>query len=223
VDPDNTISETNETNNNASKLINVSAWQKYYGNVSGNLSLRDQPGNYFSNWGWAGSEGNVFITNVSSLNFSSLSALGRNKDGTPAQSNFSRADQLLSLTPGNKNATGFANNNITQLFSTDGTSPRNTTSFTVYGRTITNVSIVNSTNVTNFTSVENATFVTGVFWDTTKDDSDGEYGDDGEDLVFITKINVGKTGLVATAHDYEIAVPSSLKGAGVVYFYVELK
>ncbi|HLB69741.1 MAG TPA: CARDB domain-containing protein, partial [Candidatus Methanoperedens sp.] len=223
VDPDNNITESDETNNNASKFINVSAWQKYYGNVSGNLKLKDQPGNSFKNWTWGSLSGNIFITNVTSLNFSKLQALGRNKSGGIAQNNFSRADVLLNLTPGSSNATGFINNNITQLFSTDGTNPRNTTSFTIYGNIINNVAIVNSTNVTNHTSVENATFITGILWDTTKDDGDGEYGDDSEDFVFISNINVGKTGTVPTSHDYDIAIPSNLKGSGMVYFYAELK
>ena len=37
--------DTNWSNNNASKLINVSAWQKYYGNVTGQISLGDSSGN----------------------------------------------------------------------------------------------------------------------------------------------------------------------------------
>ena len=107
------------------------------------------------------------------------------------------------MTPGSNNATGFINNNITQLFSLNGTAPRNVTSFTVYGRTIDNVAIVNSTNTTNYTSVENSTFITGILWDTTKDNGDGDYGDDGEELVFITRINAGTTGLGNSSHNYE--------------------
>lgn len=224
VDPDNDIPETDETNNNASKFINVSAWQKYYGNLAGGyLDLRDQERNSFKNWNISGIEGNIFVTSHTEFNFNNLTALGRNKNGTIAQGNFSRADELLNMTQGNKNATGFANNNISQLFSLDGTTPRNTTTFTVYGRNISNVSIVNSTNVLNFTSVENATFITGIFWDTTKDNGDGEYGDDGEDLVFIANINVSKVGFISSPHDYEVAIPSTLGKGGSVYFNVEFK
>lgn len=116
---------------------------------------------------------------------------------------------------------GIGNNNITQLFSLDGTDPRNTTTFTFYGKTINNVAIVNSTNVLNFISVENATFITGILWDTTKDNGDGEYGDDGEELVFIGNVNVSQVGFISTPHDYEIATPSTLGNGGVVYFNVE--
>ncbi|MFZ3168477.1 MAG: hypothetical protein WA130_12755 [Candidatus Methanoperedens sp.] len=91
-----------------------------------------------------------------------LQALGRKKNGEIAQGNFQRADELLNMTPGSNNATGFINNNITQLFGLNGTAPRNVTSFTVYGRTIDQVAIVNSTNTINYTSVENSTFITGI-------------------------------------------------------------
>jgi len=223
VDPDNTLIETDDSNNNASKMINVSAWQKYYGNVSGNLNLRDQVGNSFTNWSWEGLQGNVFISNIPSLNFSNLQALGRKKDGGIAQNNFSKADELLNMTPGNNNATGFLYNNITQLYSPNGNTPRNSTDFTVFGRTINNVSIANSTNTTNYNSVENSTFITGILWDTTKDNGDGDYGDDGEELVFIAKTNFGKIGLGNSTHDYETAIPSIIRSAGNVYFFVELK
>jgi hypothetical protein len=93
----------------------------------------------------------------------------------------------------------------------------------VYGRTISYVAIVNSTNTTNYNSVENSTFITGILWDTTKDNGDGDYGDDGEDLVFIAGINVGKTGLGSSSHDYETAIPTMIRNEGNVYFFVELK
>ncbi|MCX9083918.1 MAG: hypothetical protein OIN87_03860 [Candidatus Methanoperedens sp.] len=222
VDPDNAIPETNETNNNASRPIDVSAWQKYYGSLAGYLGLNDQEMNSFNNWSISGVDGNIFISSLTELNFSNLSALGRNKSGGLAQGNFSRADELLNMTKGSKNATGFSNNNITQIFSLDGTTPRNTTTFTVYGRNITNVPIVDSTYVLNLDSVETAAFITGILWDSSKDDGDGEFGDDGEDLVFIGKINLGKEGINDCLHDYEIAIPSTLGNGANVYFHVEL-
>jgi cytochrome c-type biogenesis protein CcmE len=223
VDPENTLVETDDSNNIASKNINVSAWQKYYGNVSGNLSLRDNNGNSMTNWYWATPQGNIFISNNSLIDYSNLQALGRKKDGNVSLNNFGRADELLNMTPGSRNATGFFNNNITMLFSSNGTTPRNYTNFTVYGRKIENVAIFNSTNTANFNSVETSTFITGILWDTSKDDGDGEYGDDSEDIVFISGINVNKTGLGKSSHDYEIAVPSVIRSEGNVYFFVELK
>ncbi|NJD51653.1 MAG: hypothetical protein FIB07_02175 [Candidatus Methanoperedens sp.] len=225
TDPENTLVETDDSNNNASKLINVSAWQKYYGNISGNITLKGQTGNSLLNWSWDTNRGNVFVSSVPSFEYSNLQALGRKKSGGIAQDNFQRADDLLNMTPGSNNATGFINNNITQLFSLDGngTDPRNVTSFKVYGRTIDNVPIVNSTNTTNYVSVENSTFITGILWDTTKDNGDGDYGDDSEELVFITGINVSTTGIGNSSHHYETAIPSTIRKEGNVYFFVELK
>lgn len=223
IDPENTIIETDDSNNNASKYINVSAWQKYYGNVSGNLSLRDSIGNSMTNWNWASPQGNIFISNNLSIDYSNLQALGRNKDGNVSLNNFIRADELLDMIPGSRNATGFFNNNITTLFSTNGTTPGNYTNFTVYGRTIENVAILNSTNTINFNYVETSTFITGILWDTSKDNGDGDYGDDGEDIVLISGINVNNTGLGNSRHDYEIAIPSIIRNEGNVYFFVELK
>ena len=223
IDPENTLVETDDSNNNASKNINVSAWQKYYGNVSGNINLGDQSGKSFINWIWDTDQGNVLVSNIPSINFSNLQALGRKKNGEISQNNFQKADEILNMTSGNNNATGFLNNNITSLFSPDGTSPRNVTSFTVYRKTIEHVAIINSTNNSNYNSVETYTFITGILWDTTKDNGDDEYGDDGEELVFITRINVGTTGIGNTPHNYETAIPSKLKNEGNVYFFVELK
>ena len=223
VDPENSIVETDDGNNIASKTINVSGWQKYYGNVTGNLILGDNAGNSFSNWSGEIPRGNVFISNIPSLDFNNLEALGRKKNGEIALDNFSKADELLNMTPGSNNATGFLNNNITALFSLNGTSPRNYTNFTVYGRKINYVALVNSTDTTNFNSVETSPFITGILWDTTKDTGDGIYGDDGEELVFITRINFNQTGLGNSSHNYETAIPSIIRSEGNVYFFVELK
>jgi parallel beta-helix repeat protein len=223
IDPENTIVENDDGNNNASKLINVSGWQKYYGNISGNINLADQKGNSLINWNWDTYQGNVFVSNILSLDFNKLQALGRKKNGEISQNNFQKADELLNMTPGSNNSTGFLNNNITQLFSPDGSLPRNYTNFTVYGKKIDNVAIVNSTNTTNFNGVETSTFITGILWDSSNDSGDGEYGDDGEELVFITRINAGTTGLGNSPHNYETAVPSIIRNKGNVYFFVELK
>jgi len=187
------------------------------------LSLRDSIGNSLTNWNWATLQGNIFISNISSFDFNNLQTLGRKKNGNVSLNNFAQADEILKMIPKSMNSTGFFNNNITTLFSSNGTTPRNYTNFTIYGRKIENVAIFNSTNTTNFNSVETSTFITGILWDTSKDDGDGDYGDDGEDIVFISGINVNKTGLGNSSHDYEIAIPSIMRSEGNVYFFVELK
>lgn len=44
----------------------------------------------------------------------------------------------------------------------------------------------------------------------------GELGD-------ASNINVSKTGLGISSHNYEIAIPSTIRNEGNVYFFVELK
>ena len=225
ADPENTLGEAsgNLTNNNGSALINVSAWQKYRGNVSGNIVLAGSAGDNMSTWDWpAGSIGNLYIVNHSAtINWTALQALGYNKTDGATTNDFLDADINLGMNVGSNNATGFANNNITELFSTDGAgaSARSTTSFTVYGKPISNVPIINSTDMTNHTDVANATFKTGILWDTSDDkDGDEEYDTtDKEALVFIANIR--------NEHDYKIAIPCALNAAigGELDFYVELR
>ena len=110
------------------------------------LSLRDSIGNSLTNWNWATLQGNIFISNISSFDFNNLQTLGRKKNGNVSLNNFAQADEILKMIPKSMNSTGFFNNNITTLFSSNGTTPRNYTNFTIYGRKIENVAIFNSTN-----------------------------------------------------------------------------
>jgi hypothetical protein len=226
ADPDNSTGEpaANVTDNNGSALINVSAWQKYWGNVSGDIVLASAAASNMSTWNWpAGSEGNgcVYIVNNSAvIDWSALQALGRNETGVQQTDDLSNADTNLGMKPEVNNATGFTNNNITQLFGVN----RNTT-FIVHGKTINYVPIVNSTDMTNQTDVANAVFKTGILWDTSDDNryggTENEYDTtDKEDLVFIANISYDADDI-----DYKIAIPCALNAAigGDLDFYVELR
>ena len=96
--------------------------------------------------------------------------------------------------------------------------PLNVTSFVVFTDTIYNVSIVNSTNNTNF--------VTGILWDQSDETGDGQFNGS-EDVLFITEIKRNQLGRYGN-YDFEIRVPSELKkykgpDLNSVTFYVELK
>ncbi len=188
--------------------------------------LAGSAGNNMSTWNWpAGSIGNLYIVNHSAtINWTALQAPGYNKTGGATTNDFLDADINLGMNAGSNNATGFTNNNITELFSTggNGASARNMTSFTVYGKLISNVPIINSTDMTNHTDVENAIVMTGILWDTSDDNRNGgttgEYDTtDKEDLVFIANIR--------NEHDYKIAIPCAPNAAigGELDFYVELR
>jgi len=233
ANPANSASESaaNTTNNNASAVINVSSWQKYYGNVSGSIALADSAASSLYDWTWSNETdvGYAYIVkDGASVNWSALHALGCDSDDTLNTSgqDFLDADTNLAMVVGSSNATGFADNNITGLFSCgDPSNATNTTSFMVYGNLISNVPVVNSTVMTNHTSVGGANFVTGILWDATLD-ANGYYDTaDGETLVFITKIRVAAAGIGGAVHNYEFAAPCTLNPAvgGDLDIYKELK
>ena len=162
-----------------------------------------------------------------SVNWSALHGLGCDKNNTLniTGEDFSEADATLSLMPSANNATGFINNNITQLFcGGNSNTATNTTNFTVYDTNITNVSIVNSTDMSNHADAENANFITGILW---MYDGNNDYYDGTQDLVFIAKVRAHALGLsgVSEVHNYEIGLPYTLNTTtgGNVDFYVELK
>jgi hypothetical protein len=234
VDPNNNTQDSDPGNNNASKLINVSAWQKYYGNIRGNYLLTNSSATAMQNWTWDNTTniGYLYVVNKSvSINWSALHPLGydRNNALNTSGYDFLDADFNLGMRAGTGNATGFVQNNISELFTNKtgnnyGNISTNKTTLVAHGRTINNVPIVNSTSITDLTSVESASFITGILWDDTKD-TNGYYGTtDKEDLVFITRIRPATNGLQGTVHNYEIAVPESLNSitGSNVDIFVEL-
>ncbi|NQU79268.1 hypothetical protein HQ545_05890 [Candidatus Woesearchaeota archaeon] len=207
VDPDNDVAESNETNNNASILMSVTAYHIFYGDTSTIVAV----GNGTDYLLQIDSQvENILVSDSdSSIDFNELYALGKTNASVNSSDDFEEADQLLGMT-------GFPDSiNIT--YSTDGSTPKSTRSFDIIDWTIEGVPVVNSTNSTSF--------VTGILWDAS-DDDDGEYDStDSEDLVFITSNNEDVVGFYGT-YDYEIKVPAllrSYKGATeTVDFYIEL-
>ncbi|NJD77089.1 MAG: hypothetical protein FIB08_08355 [Candidatus Methanoperedens sp.] len=226
ADPSNITQDSDPGNNNASKNINISAWQKYYGNVSGNIALATSETINLTKWGWSNtSSGYIYLVKKgATINWSSLWALGYIKDSTTkGTADFLDADTALGMKPGVNNATDFTGNNISSLFSSDGTSAISTLNVTVRGKIIENVAVTNSTNLTNITNVGGADYITGLLWDT--GDAAGAEYTGAEDLVFIAKINHSSKGLVNIYHDYEIAIPNAMRAtvSGDVDFYKELR
>ena len=225
-------SDPDLTDNNAAKRINVSAWQKYWGNVSGKMVLADSAGHSMIDWSWSNETdiGYIYVVNKDvPVNWSALHGLGCDKDDNlnTSGNDFREADTALNMKPNDNNATEFINNNITQLFcGGDPNNATNTTYFIVHGTNVTNVPIVNSTDMTTHTDVENANFISGILWD--QDSGSGtDYYDGSQDLVFIAKVRPHTLGLygVTEAHNYEIGIPCALNATigGNVDFYVELR
>jgi len=208
LDPENLILETDETNNNASRNISTDSHFIFYGKVMGQIGVGLGSDLLFD---IKSQILNIFATGSgSNLDFNTLQSLGRKNDSLAASSDFIDADVIL-------NMSNF-DDSIANLYSTDGTNPKEVDSFDVFGSMTQNVPIVNSTN--------SSTFITGILWDVS-DDSNGEFDtNDGEDLTFVTKVNPNQKGSFGV-YDYEIKVPVLLRehtvGGTSVDLFLEVK
>ncbi len=203
-----TISEDNETNNIANNSIYVPMYNLYYGSSQLDIVLGSFQNETVAGWqNTTLSLGNIYIIDAQSeVQWDSLVALGRNLTGYPQQNDFAELDTAINTSSFNDSI------NRTWLSSGD---PHATANFTVFSNTVYNVSVVNSTN--------NSNFITGIVWDSS-DASQGEF-DGTQDVIFVSKVNqqmLGKYGI----SDFEFRVPSRLKEflppIDTVTFYVEL-
>jgi len=212
ADIEDSVIESDESNNEANKSLSVGAWQNFYGNISLDKLLGNNQSLNITLWeNLTNLQGNVFVADIESdVEWLNLQAIGRDKFGNPAGNDFSDIDSLLGMTS--------FNDSIYNLFTDSGT-PKQTDSFLVHQKVIDEVAVVNSTDNTNF--------LTGILWDMS-DDFDGEYSqEDGEDLVFAAKINQNSPGAYGT-YDYEIKIPVRLReykspDTSDVYLYYDLK
>jgi hypothetical protein len=206
--------EINETNNNASRTITVGAWEIIYGNVNDNSIFRLADNSSAEVLKWDADmfdNGNLFATDYESIiNWPSLTAIWKFTNGSNATNDFIDMDILF-------NMNNFVDS-INETYTVNSI-PKNTTNFQIFGKTIANVPIVNSTNTSNF--------ITGILWDSSKDSGNLQFDrTDKEDLVFVTKINRNKVGKYGT-YDYEMRIPAKLRELRTadtrsVAFYVEL-
>ncbi len=206
------ISETDESNNIASRIISVPAWHIVAGNMTGLLELGDEGGNNIIRWIVENANGsNIFICDSdSTIHFDELFALSRTSVLSYDSSDFADADIVLNMTG--------LNDSISSRFMT-GAVPKDTDNFTIFGSTIKYVPVINSTN--------SSYFRTGILWDSFSDD-DGSFDySDQENLVMITKVKPewnGKYGV----YNFEIAVPASIReykgtGSSSIAIYTEVK
>jgi len=213
VDPPTTTNgsliEENEGNNKANNSFVVGLYQVYAGNVTGLIDLEKQSIN-ISIFQWNitnGTGSNIFVTDIGATpDFRNLQAIGRNTTNGSVANDFTDIDTALGTTN--------YSDSINNTFTSSG-APKETKSFIVFERQISNVPIINSTNTSSF--------VTGMLWDM----SDGNVEYNGtQDLLFNTEINKSQVGSLGTS-DFEIKVPALLRNyeaAGTsVAFYYELK
>jgi len=193
IDPLNSISETNETNNNATAFINISSWSYFVGNRSGNYVLASATNVTVFVWNATNNtNGAVYVTDYdSSILWTSLIALGINTTGNWTPNDFTDLDAKL-------NSTAFPDN-ITITYLANGYSKQQI-NITSFNHIITNVSIMNSTN--------SSAFKTGILWDSS-DSNPGQFNGT-QDVVFVSPFALASQGAYGI-YDYEIRSPSELK------------
>lgn len=144
-------------------------WHRVFGNATTKAILRD---NFTTTYQWSGVAGiNIFfVDSDTTVHWDSLQALGRNIYNLSSSNDFIELDTNLG-------SSGYFDN-VNRTYSTDGTNPISTETFTIFGRTINNVPISSS-------AIGNTTFKTGILWDTYSGGTDYT----NHPVVFVVKIN----------------------------------
>ncbi|MFH1290290.1 MAG: hypothetical protein ABIH92_02675 [Nanoarchaeota archaeon] len=209
------IEEWTETNNEANRSITVGGWHYVVGDIN-SLSKYElaEPNSSVMVWTAANfDEGNLYVVDSESIvSWTDLQAIGQDTSDANTANDFTDMDALL-------NMTNFIDS-VSDTYTNSSGDIINVTAYTVFNGVIDEVPIANSTNNTNF--------FTGILWDASDDDADGEYSiDDAEDLVFIAAINKNKQGAYGI-YDYEIRIPAQLREykdteTRSVVFYSELR
>lgn len=209
-DFNNSIVESNETDNEATIIIFLTSWENLYGNVSLDSSLTGPQTKTLKNWSFSNQKVVFVADKESNIHWANLQALSINSSNGQSPTDFSTIDQSLNMSN--------LNDSISNVFTSDGITPLKTDSFTVRDRIIQNTPVINSSTP--------YPFVTGILWDTTKD-TNGKYDlIDNEDIIFVTKTIKSTQGAYGT-YDYEIKIPAKLRelrgpDLSEVYIYSEI-
>jgi hypothetical protein len=201
------VFEENESNNYAFATILVGTWQFISGNTDDELVMNDVSNTSLFRWIVSNSTGsNLYASDSdSAISWSSLQAIGRTVSNASSPNNFVILDSVL-------NSSTFPDSiNKTYTFSGD---PIEMMNFTVFRKLVLNVSVVNSTN--------NSNFKTGILWDY----ADGGASYSGtQDIVFISEMKKDTQGYNGTS-DFEMRIPARLRayqpGQDTVSLYIEL-
>ena len=184
-----------------------SLWQRFFGDANGTIILGDLAHNVYS---WNGSAYNLFFTASNAvINWLDLQAIGRTAAGAPSSNDFTELDNTFG-------SSAFPDN-ITTMYSTDGTNPKQTLNYTVFGSTINYVPVANSTNT-------NTSFKTGILWDMS--DGGTEYSNAfNQSTVWMVRINSSDSDTYGT-YDFLGQIPYTLattNGSSSISIYLELK
>jgi hypothetical protein len=177
------------------------------GTTNDKLVINDNVNSTLFDWVVSNSTGsNLYATDVDSvISWTKLQALGRSAANASSFNDFAALDIKL-------NSTSYSDS-VNKTFTTTG-NPIELANYTIFNRLIKNISIVNSTN--------NSNFKTGILWDTSQG---GASYNGNQDVVFVSQIHKNMQGYNGTV-DYEMRVPASLRsyraGYDMIALYIEI-
>jgi hypothetical protein len=188
-----------------------SMWERIYGTVNGTIFLGNSSNTPYV-YSWNTSRGlNVYFVNSSAtMHWYSLQAIGRNTSNATSSNDFTELDTFFGTTS--------FGDNINRTYSTDGSTPIATDSFTVFGLTVNNVPIANST-------ATNTSFRTGIMWDTANGGTQYDNAHN-QTTVWVVKVNTSASDVYGN-YDYLAQIPYTIGNVtgsnSVVTIYAELK
>ncbi|MEM4330605.1 MAG: hypothetical protein QW273_01190 [Candidatus Pacearchaeota archaeon] len=196
ADPDERFNDSDKENNKINKTFSIPSWQSFYGNLSVSRILGLNFNKTLSNWlNSSFLDGNIFIADKNSvINWNSLQALGKKINGENSSNDFQELDFIL-------NMTNFEDS-ITKRYLDEENKIRETFNFTIYGKEIKEVPVINSSSFGNFK--------TGILWDYSDSNSDEFNSLEKQRIVFVSKINLASQGEKGIC-DYEITIPVRLR------------
>ncbi len=183
-------------------------WHRFFGNASGIFVLGNDTAYMYI---WNSSAVNVFFADSdANITWQGLQAIGRNTTNGTSSDDFLELDNAFNLSS--------YRDNITSLYSTDGTNPKDTRNYTVFGREIDDIPVAGSAPI-------NSSFVTGILWDM----SDGgvEYSNDyNQSTVWMVRVNSSTPDVYGT-YDFLAQLPYTLSSQtgpnNLVSVYLELQ
>ncbi|MEW6749267.1 MAG: right-handed parallel beta-helix repeat-containing protein, partial [Candidatus Micrarchaeota archaeon] len=186
-----------------------SLWHRFFGDTNGSLVLGNDT-DYIYQWNVSSAYNIYFADYDSVVSWYGLQAIGRDTSNNPASNDFLELDVAFESAQ--------YSDNITATYSTDGSSPKDTRNYEVYGQLINNIPVWNSTTY-------NTTFKTGILWDTS--DGGTEYNNAlNQTTVWMAQINESSADAYAT-YDYLLQIPYTLStreaGNDLIAMYLEIR
>jgi len=202
----------NENNHLGCEYSCSGLWHRLFGNTSGTIYLTDNDsGTNVYMYKWEGATAlNVYFADTDAfIHWDKLQALGKTTSNTSSTTDFIELDNAL--------GSNAYYDNITITYSTDGSTPRETYNYTVYGTPVNYVPVANSSSSPTI-------FKTGIMWDSA--DGGTEY-DGTQTTVWVVKAEPTAQSDKYGVYEYLAQIPyllASSEGAtNTITIYVELQ